>query len=74
MTLYVAAYYPLLALAALAGVYRSVRERNVGILDAQLAAAFVTAIMGSLDPGSSYNVLVPWVRSASLGARSSLAS
>jgi hypothetical protein len=59
VTLYVAAYYPLLALAALAGVYHSVRERNVGILDAQLAAAFVTAIMGSLDPGSSYNVLVP---------------
>jgi hypothetical protein len=59
VTLYVAAYYPLLALAALAGVYRSVRANRIGILDAQLGAAFVTAIMGSLDPGSSYNVLIP---------------
>ena len=59
VALYIAAYYPIIALAALAGVYRSLREKNVGILDAQLGAAFVTAIMGSLDPGSSYNVLVP---------------
>jgi hypothetical protein len=59
VALYVAAFYPLLALAAFAGVYRSIREKKFGILDAQLGAAFITAIMGSLDPGSSYNVLVP---------------
>lgn len=59
VALYVAAFYPLVALAALAGVYRALRERKLGILDVQLGAAFVTAIMGSLDPGSSYNVLVP---------------
>jgi hypothetical protein len=59
VALYVAAYYPVIALAAIAGVYRSLRERKFGMLDAQLGAAFVTAIMGSLDPGSSYNVLVP---------------
>ncbi|HEY2898297.1 MAG TPA: hypothetical protein VGJ12_14250 [Gemmatimonadaceae bacterium] len=59
VALYIAAYYPIIALAALAGAYRSLREKNVGLLDAQLGAAFVTAIMGSLDPGSSYNVLVP---------------
>lgn len=59
VALYVAAYYPVMSLAALAGVYQSLRERKFGILDAQLGAAFVTALMGSLDPGSSYNVLVP---------------
>lgn len=59
VALYVAAYYPVIALAALAGVFQSLRERKFGILDAQLGAAFVTALMGSLDPGSSYNVLVP---------------
>jgi hypothetical protein len=59
VALYVAAYYSVIALAAVAGVYRSFREKKIGILDFQLAAAFCTAIMGSLDPGSSYNVLAP---------------
>jgi len=59
VALFVAAYYPIVALAALVGVYRSFREKRFGILDAQLCAAFVTGFMGSLDPGSSYNVYVP---------------
>ena len=59
VTLYVASFYPFIALAAVFGIIRSYGEAKVNILDAQLAAAFVTAIMGSLDPGSSYNVLIP---------------
>jgi hypothetical protein len=59
VTLYVAAFYPVIALAAVFGVIRSYRESKLNILDAQLAAGFLTGVMGSLDPGSSYNVLVP---------------
>lgn len=57
--LYAATYYGVLALAGLLGAYRAVRERRIGIIDVQLSAAFCTAIMGALDPGSSYNVFVP---------------
>ena len=59
VVLYLAAYYPILALAAVAGLYRSFRGNELGILDAQFCAALVTGFMGSLDPGSSYNVYVP---------------
>jgi hypothetical protein len=51
--------YPILVLAALASVYRALRSRSIGILEVQLGAAFLTALMGSLDPGSSDNVFIP---------------
>jgi 4-amino-4-deoxy-L-arabinose transferase-like glycosyltransferase len=57
--LYVAAFYPALAFVALAGVWRAVRTREIGLLELQLAASALTAFMGSLDPGSSYNVFIP---------------
>jgi len=57
--LYVAAFYPVLALVALNGIWRAVRAREVGVLELQLCAAALTAFMGSLDPGSSYNVFIP---------------
>jgi len=57
--LYVMAFYPALALVALAGVWRAIRAREIGLLDLQLGAAALTAFMGSLDPGSSYNVFIP---------------
>lgn len=59
VAVYVAAFYPVVALAALSGAYRSLREKSFGILETQLGAAFLTAFMGSLDPGSSFNVLIP---------------
>lgn len=52
--------YPVLVLAALALAYRALRSRKVEILEAQLGTAFLTAIMGSLDPGSSNNVFIPF--------------
>ena len=59
VVLYVAAFYPVLALVALVGVWRALRTRALGVLELQLAAAALTAFMGSLDPGSSYNVYIP---------------
>lgn len=57
--LYVVAFYPALGVVALAGVWRAVRAREIGLLELQIAAAALTAFMGSLDPGSSYNVFIP---------------
>ena len=57
--LYVATYYPVLAVVALASVWRVVRAREIGLLELELAGAALTAFMGSLDPGSSYNVFIP---------------
>ena len=59
VVLYAATYYFIVALAALVGAYRALRAREVTIVDAELGAAFLTAFMGSLDPGSSYNVYIP---------------
>jgi hypothetical protein len=59
VVIYAATYYAILALAGVMGVYRSVRTRTIGIIDVELGAAFLTALLGSLDPGSSYNVFVP---------------
>jgi hypothetical protein len=56
---FVAQSYPVLALVALAGAYHALRVRAVGILELMLGAAFLTAFMGSLDPGASYNVFIP---------------
>ena len=57
--LYVVAFYPILTLVALTGVWRAARAREIGLLELQLCAAALTAFMGSLDPGSSYNVFIP---------------
>jgi hypothetical protein len=57
--LYVVAFYPALAVVALAGVWRAIRTKEIGLLELQLCAAALTAFMGSLDPGSSYNVFIP---------------
>ena len=57
--LYVAAFYPALGCVALWGAWRAVRARQLGLLELQLGAAALTAFMGSLDPGSSYNVFIP---------------
>ena len=57
--LYVIENYPVLALVALAGLWRATRAWEVGILDLELCAAALTAFMGSLDVGSSYNVFIP---------------
>jgi 4-amino-4-deoxy-L-arabinose transferase-like glycosyltransferase len=57
--LYEAAFYPVLGCVALWGVWRAVRTRQIGLLELQFAAAVLTAFMGSLDPGSSYNVFIP---------------
>jgi hypothetical protein len=57
--LYAVAYYPVLTFVALMGTYRALRTRTFGILELQLGAAFLTAFMGSLDVGSSYNVFIP---------------
>ena len=51
--------YPVLALLALWGAYRALRAGTVGLLELMLGAAFLTAFMGSLDPGASYNVFIP---------------
>ncbi len=59
VVLYVAEFYPALAVVALAGLWRAVKAREIGLLDLELAAAALTAFMGSLDPGSSYNVFIP---------------
>lgn len=56
---YVRKFYPFLAVVALWGAYRMLRARTVGILELQLGAAFLTALMGALDPGSTYNVFIP---------------
>jgi hypothetical protein len=50
--------YPVLAIAALVGAARAIRRKQIGILDVQLGAAFLSAFMGSLDPGSSNNVFI----------------
>ncbi|MEO6210894.1 MAG: hypothetical protein ABIQ10_12285 [Gemmatimonadaceae bacterium] len=57
--LYVAAFYPVLALVSLNGLWLSVREKRIGLLELELCGAALTAFMGSLDPGSSYNVFIP---------------
>jgi len=59
VVLFVAETYPVLAIIALWGAYRALRARTVGILELMLGAAFLTAFMGSLDPGASYNVFIP---------------
>lgn len=59
VVLYVAVFYPALAVVALAGAWRAARAREIGLLELQLAASALTAFMGSLDPGSSYNVFIP---------------
>jgi hypothetical protein len=56
---FIKANYPVLALASLASLYRALRSRSVGIVEVQVVAAFLTALMGSLDPGSSNNVFIP---------------
>ena len=56
---YVRRMYPLLALIGLWGAYRMLRARTIGILELQLGASFLTAFMGALDPGSTYNVYIP---------------
>jgi hypothetical protein len=56
---YVKKFYLVLALAGLWGAYRALRSRSVGILELQLGAAFLSAFMASLDPGSTYNVFIP---------------
>jgi hypothetical protein len=57
--LYIAAFYPALGVVALVGAWRALRARTIGLLELQLGAASLTAFMGSLDPGSSYNVFIP---------------
>lgn len=57
---YAKSCYPVLVLAALVGAYHTLRSRKIGILELQLGAAFLTALMGSLDPGSSNNVFIPF--------------
>jgi hypothetical protein len=57
--LYVGAFYPVLGCVALVGAWRALRAWQVGMLELQLAGAALTAFMGSLDPGSSYNVFIP---------------
>jgi 4-amino-4-deoxy-L-arabinose transferase-like glycosyltransferase len=57
--LYAAAFYPALAVVSLAGVWRAVRQREIGLLELQFGAATLAAFVGSLDPGSSYNVFIP---------------
>jgi hypothetical protein len=59
VVLYEAAFYPALACVALWGLWRAVRARQIGLLELQLCAAALTAFMGSLDPGSSYNIFIP---------------
>jgi hypothetical protein len=59
VVLYAVVFYPALAVVALVGAWRAVREREIGLLELQLGAAILTAFMGSLDPGSSYNVFIP---------------
>lgn len=59
VVLYVAAFYPVLGCIALWGAWRALRSRQIGMLELQLAGAALTAFMGSLDPGSSYNVFIP---------------
>lgn len=56
---YAKKFYPVLALVALVGVFRAWRARTIGILELELGAAFLTALMGALDPGSTYNVFIP---------------
>lgn len=57
---YAKTYYPVLVLASLAGAYRAFRSKRIDILELQLGAALLTALMGSLDPGSSNNVFIPF--------------
>jgi hypothetical protein len=59
VVLYVVEFYPVLALLAVAGIVRALKTRAVGLLELELAAAACTAFMGSLDPGSSFNVFIP---------------
>ncbi len=59
VALYVAAFYPVLAVVALGGMWRALRTHEIGLLELELGAAALTAFMGSLDPGSSYNVFIP---------------
>ena len=57
--------YPILGLAALIGAYRALRARTISIFDVQLGAAFLTALMGSLDPDLRTTFSFRWARSAS---------
>ncbi|MDQ2766435.1 MAG: hypothetical protein M3Y30_04695, partial [Gemmatimonadota bacterium] len=59
VVLYVAGFYPALGCVALWGAWQAVRAWQLGMLELQLGAAALTAFMGSLDPGSSYNVFIP---------------
>jgi hypothetical protein len=59
VTLYLVTNFLVLAIAALVGVFRALRGRKIGILEVQLTAAFLTALMGAFDTGSSNNVFIP---------------
>lgn len=52
-------FLPVLTVAAVFGASQTVRSHKIGILELQLGAAFLTALMGALDPGSSNNVFIP---------------
>jgi hypothetical protein len=59
VVLYLVSFYPALAAVTLVGMWRALRAREIGLLELQVSAAVLTAFMGSLDPGSSYNVYIP---------------
>lgn len=56
---FVALTYPVLALVALWGAWVALRARRLTVFELMLGAAFLTAFMGSLDPGASFNVFIP---------------
>lgn len=56
---YVVEKYLVLSLASAFGLYHALRTRAIGSLELMLGAAFLSAFMGSLDPGASYNVFIP---------------
>ena len=56
---YAKQFYLALAVIALWGTFRAIRTRSIQVLDVQLGAAFLTAFMASLDPGSTYNGFIP---------------
>jgi hypothetical protein len=59
VSFYLLVSFPILAVAALAGAYQAIRSRKIRILEFQLGAAILTALMGSMDTGSSNNVFIP---------------
>lgn len=59
VVIFVAQSYLVLAAVALWGAYLALRARTVSVLELMLGAAFLTAFMGSLDPGASFNVFIP---------------